>query len=232
MSPEFPISDFIVTNNDTANFEWFGFDGDLDPLSYTLFYSPDGMEIVPVAVENPDLSFAFSFSEVSDTPPALGGFMQLRASDGFNYSEDTLLLDDEVGGNAVALRRYSVRGPNLPGMCSRLDCLRDKRHTLVVQSFSEIDPVSVELKIEVVSVPHASCTVNGAGPGGVLSVATGVDLLPRERASRDIDLSFDCPGADGAIVGQDFVLNGCANMVLGLDLTTGDNGITVTQTVN
>ncbi len=78
----------ISGSGDVVDIIWAGSDADGDTLLYSVFYSPDGVDMEALAVTIPDNSLTFDSSEVSDVAvvPDMA-FIRVQASDGFNYSE-------------------------------------------------------------------------------------------------------------------------------------------------
>ncbi len=80
----------VEVKGDTVEVTWEGNDADGDILTYSLFYSSDGEDIVVLTVDSLDTTFTFS---LSDVPAAeSGAFIRVRANDGFNSDVDTSVL--------------------------------------------------------------------------------------------------------------------------------------------
>ena len=75
---------------DKVEVTWEGNDADGDILTYSLFYSSDGEDILVLTVDILDTTFTFSLSDVPAVEP--GAFIRVRANDGFNFDEDMSVL--------------------------------------------------------------------------------------------------------------------------------------------
>ncbi len=75
---------------DKVEVTWEGNDADGDILTYSLFYSSDGEDILVLTVDILDTTFTFNLSDVPAVEP--GAFIRVRANDGFNFDVDTSVL--------------------------------------------------------------------------------------------------------------------------------------------
>lgn len=134
----------------------------------------------------------------------------------------------------VGVKRYGTRGPNLPGMCSRLNCAQDKTHTVVVENVgTELATVNITIVVDAVPAgpPASACIVNGVGAGGALPVATGILLAPGASFSQNIDLLFQCSPVASQFIGQAYVLRAHVENVGASDPNPVNNDEVKTQTV-
>ena len=130
------------------------------------------------------------------------------------------------------MTRYGTRGPNLPGMCSRLNCVKDKTHKVVVDNLgTQTATVNITIKVNAVPTDTGVCTVNGASAGGSVLVAAVVPLAPGATFSQDTSMTFVCAPASSQFIGQDYVLRAHVENISGTDPSPSNNDLVQTQTV-
>ena len=84
----------IEVDGDKVEVAWEGNDADGDILTYSLFYSSDGEDILVLTVDILDTTFTFSLSDVPDAEQ--GAFIRVHANDGFNFGEDMSVLPTPI----------------------------------------------------------------------------------------------------------------------------------------
>jgi hypothetical protein len=77
--------DVVEQPGNELDLEWMASDLDGDDLSYALFYSPNGVALESLAVDLESTTFSVDLDDL--TPLAAGGFLRVRASDGWNFAE-------------------------------------------------------------------------------------------------------------------------------------------------
>lgn len=138
--------------------------------------------------------------------PTGAAFVRISASDGFNSAEDTVFLNLGDATDRTSLKRYNTRGPNIPGMCSRKNCVASKTHTLVASNPHSEEGVVVDLQLTLVSAPDPACTINDKGQDDSIYVATAVFMEPGSTSQHKVDVTFECPDSVDLNVESDFVL--------------------------
>jgi len=214
-------------NSNTANVNWNASDADNDELTYTVFYSPDGVEKVLIAAE---ISDSIAIIDFSLQPPQPGAYITIDARDGFNVTQGQAVVS-MTSNDTYLLKQYSTRGPNLSGMCSATGCSKLKRHTLVGKNYSA-ETLTAKYTIRVDSTPDPSCTVNGVGVGGIIEIASDIDIAANAQHRQIVDLVFECSSNLTSVVAKDFLLTGIISSTNFIDNTNGlNNQITINQTV-
>jgi hypothetical protein len=107
-APMVAFTDVTAQAGNVLDLEWMASDLDGDGLTYTLFYSPNGVALQSLAVDLDGTTFSFDLDDV--TPLTFGGFLRVRASDGWNFAEDDYgigpafaVLDVDADGTVQAL---------------------------------------------------------------------------------------------------------------------------------
>lgn len=229
-SAHVPVIDTVsiaYPDAETANISWTGSDVDNDPLTYTVIYSPDGVEKIVITALTPNTAVSIN---LLSSPPQPEAFILIKVSDGFNTAERQELLNISTGIDPYLLKQYNTRGPNLSGMCSTTHCVKTKIHTLVGKNLSD-QVLTVNFSVMVNATPDASCTVNGAFAGEVVTLASAININPGSHYRLNSALNFECNNLP-SIIGQDFILTGKIFSTNILDVeNTVNNEITKTQTV-
>ncbi len=210
---------------------WAANDPDGNDLEYSVYYSPDGRLKTLVHAGISATRAVINLTGLDGVGPSELAFVQVVASDGFNSGEDQVSLNFDEITDRIALKQFNTRGPNIPGMCSRKNCIALKRHTLVAINPSNESDATVSLEIKVLSTPDPACTVNSALQGGSVNVASDILLRSGSSGRFDVELRFECPLPLDLNLASDFLLEATVRLYGAIDPVQGNNSSMKNQTV-
>jgi hypothetical protein len=156
-APSVSWVDVVEQVGNVRALEWMGSDLDGDEVTYTLLYSPNGTVLETLAMDLTGTTFSFDLDDV--TPLTFGGFLRVRASDGWNTAEADFpigpafaVLDVDANGAVQALtdgllvlrRMFGLSGTALTGSALGAGCTRCDSAAIVAY----LDTITAQLDVD------------------------------------------------------------------------------------
>jgi hypothetical protein len=232
--PSVEIRTIETLSDEVIRVGWDSADTDGDSLNYNVYYAPDGAYeslVYHALTDSEEKLVDINLVDSNGAGPTEQAYVVVEASDGFNRAENRVLLNLGDKTDRIALKQYNTRGPNLPGMCSRYNCVKNKRHTLVASNPDSTVSVVADLRLRLVSMPDPACTVNGFLEGDELTVGSSILFNPGQSVREDVELEFICPTTVEPGEMSSFELEAYVWPLGSLDPISSNNSILKSQTV-